>query len=260
MSHFKVAVITDGTKSVGELLAPYQEGGIEDVPREFLEFVDCTEEVTSEYEEEYHDFYFDPDASTYTLHSKYDPIFDKGDGNFEYPKEWHKVRVPMKLMYPDISEYASVYHGYDSESGHYGYWENPNAKWDWFTPLPEHGTWCDDYMGGAVVRLSDISFDPEKQFREEAKWWDEHHDEDSLLTYFHIHDMDREHFLETAKHLWFRAVITPDGEWHEVGRMGWWGMSSEKSDETYEWAIHFEERFIDPLPDTCVLHVVDCHI
>ena len=41
MSHFKVAVITYGNKTVEELMAPYQENNCGDVPRRFLEINDC---------------------------------------------------------------------------------------------------------------------------------------------------------------------------------------------------------------------------
>lgn len=30
---------------------------------------------------------------------------------------------------------------------------------------------------------------------------------------------------------WARAVVTPDGEWHEQGEMSWWSLSSETDEE-----------------------------
>lgn len=154
----------------------------------------------------------------------------------------------------------------DEETGKYGYWENPNAKWDYWTELDKRGTWLDDYMGGNGLRICDLKFDSDRQRRQEAEWWsqnmegDGNREVDSLLNYFHTRGMTKEQFIEASGHLWFRAVVTPDGTWHEVGEMGWFGMSSESSDDVHEWAIKFEERFIQPLNPNCEIHVVDCHI
>lgn len=50
MSHFAVAVISDGTKKVSELLAPYQENNEGTCPKEFLEFHNVEEEHREDYE------------------------------------------------------------------------------------------------------------------------------------------------------------------------------------------------------------------
>lgn len=39
MSHFTVAVFSDGSKTVEKLLAPYQENNMGDCPKEYLERV-----------------------------------------------------------------------------------------------------------------------------------------------------------------------------------------------------------------------------
>jgi hypothetical protein len=51
------------------------------------------------------------------------------------------------------------------------------------------------------------------------------------------------------------AVVTPDGEWHEKGKMGWWGVVSDKNDG-YNDAF---EKFIIQYIGNYVV-VVDCHI
>lgn len=46
------------------------------------------------------------------------------------PKE-----IPLTEYYPDFETYAKDYEGYskrDEKTGRYGYWENPNKKWDWW--------------------------------------------------------------------------------------------------------------------------------
>lgn len=50
MSHFTVAVFSDGRKMVEELLAPYQENNMGVCPKEYLEFVSATEREREVYE------------------------------------------------------------------------------------------------------------------------------------------------------------------------------------------------------------------
>ncbi|MBQ3955929.1 MAG: hypothetical protein II680_08565, partial [Clostridia bacterium] len=58
MSHFAVAVLTDGTKTVSELLEPYQEHNApEPVDKKYLVFVDTEEENRANYESGVRTFY-----------------------------------------------------------------------------------------------------------------------------------------------------------------------------------------------------------
>jgi len=43
-------------------------------------------------------------------------------------------RVKIQDVYKDFEEYCKLYHGskVDSVKGRHGYWENPDAKWDWY--------------------------------------------------------------------------------------------------------------------------------
>jgi hypothetical protein len=56
------------------------------------------------------------------------------------------------------------------------------------------------------------------------------------------------------------AVITDDGEWHEVGNMGWWGMSNETADEERSWHENFWEMFLEGLEPETLVTIADCHI
>lgn len=75
-------------------LAPYQENNTGDCPKEYLEFHDVEEKYREQYEEISHE-------------EKY--------ATFE---EFIKDRAGYKEK--------------DEVTGKYGYWENPNAKWDWY--------------------------------------------------------------------------------------------------------------------------------
>ena len=210
-----------------------------------------------------------PDGS---LASKYDEQFEviRMDGKFprrryEYPDGYEVVDVPCKEAFPTIEEYLSNWHGMseDEITGRYGYWQNPNAKWDWYDETGgRFKGYAENLVGFQHGKVSDIEFDREAHRRAAEKWWDENIDEDGNpkgMAIFEYDGLDRERYIESRSHLSFRAVVTPDGVWHEVGEMGWWGISSEDADETYEWRMHFEERFIEPYQN-CTLTVVDCHI
>lgn len=53
------------------------------------------------------------------------------------------------------------------------------------------------------------------------------------------------------------AVLTPTGEWHECGEMGWWGIVSDEKDKS-QWVEQVGDLY-RKFPDT-ILVLVDCHI
>ena len=54
------------------------------------------------------------------------------------------------------------------------------------------------------------------------------------------------------------AFVTPIGEWHERGKMGWWTcVFNEKSHDN--WKSEFK-KFLDNLDEDTIVTVVDCHI
>lgn len=53
------------------------------------------------------------------------------------------------------------------------------------------------------------------------------------------------------------AVVTPDGQWHQKGDMGWWGMARNEQPKD-EWKAQVESLLA--AHQRCVAVVVDCHI
>ena len=96
MSHFTVLVIGDDPETQ---LAPYQENNMGDCPPEYLKFHDRTDEVESDWEEL---------------------------GEEEQRKKYEG----------SIVDFADAYHGYKPHTidgkRRFGYYENPNRKWDWY--------------------------------------------------------------------------------------------------------------------------------
>ena len=266
MSHYRCAVITDGTKTVEELMAAYQENNLETVPQEYLEFYDETDEYKSDYEGGSLVFYRDPD--TLALYWQYDDRFKSDEvagQRYVIPGGYAKVEIPCNVVYPTFESYMGEFCDKEpNEDGRYGYWENPNARWDWYTEY-ESPCWVDEMLGHTPTRLSGVRFDPDRMeaearafIRDNPADGDGRH---SLERYLNMRGMTDEQYVESSRHLSFWACVTPDGEWHEVAKMGWFGMSEDVGgDAFYRWCVEFEERFIEPYAPDCVLHVLDCHI
>ena len=153
----------------------------------------------------------------------------------------------------------------DESTGKRGYWQNPNATWDWWVEGGRFEGWAKEFIGGTSVRISDIRYPSGEQRRKAEQWYDENVDEDGnrrdvfVWTWGYARGMTREQLAFVRSRLTFRCVVTPDGEWHECGDTGWFGYYSEGADDMYEWAKTFGERFLEPYGD-CTLTVVDCHI
>jgi len=157
MSHFTVMVIGNNPE---EQLAKYQENNCGDCPKEYLEFMDKAVEYEDEYENGSREMilidgeYFYPWDSKFQVEiteeeykkakenkekylSEESNILSGGERKYYrnrvYPKEAKEVKVPHKERFETIEEYLEN-QGYDKDdlTGKYGYWENPNAKWDWY--------------------------------------------------------------------------------------------------------------------------------
>ena len=240
MSHFAVAVITktDSKKEIENLLAPYQENNMGDCPKEFLEFVECDAQTINRYKE-------------------------------DYSKEKKKV----KKDYPTFEEYMEKYWGFDKDknTNMYGIWENPNAKWDWYTI----GGRFEDEDFSIFTKIKDINLKLDMvKYNEALRFWEvaiegkklnENENEDEFFTFY-----KPEYYIEQyktkenyARHCasfscW--AILTPDGEWVEKGSMGWFACS----DATYETRENFDDFFYNylknPANQEYYMTIIDCHI
>ncbi|RXI57262.1 hypothetical protein DP122_00325 [Clostridium tetani] len=224
MSHFTVGVLSNKNgEDLKELLDPYQENNMGDCPKEYLEFNECDKEDIEEYEE-------------------------------------------YKNEYETLDQFMEKYHGYrkNEETGKYGYWENPNAKWDWYTV---GGRWSNKILtkdGERVdyAKLKDIDWVgmTEKSRKKAQSIWDSNPEGfERYLNGIHKDDT-KESYIKRESEFKTFAVITPDGEWHEKGDMGWFGCSSETEDEAKEWDLSYYDKFIKNADQELMLIIVDCHI
>jgi hypothetical protein len=202
MSHFAVLVIGD---NIEEQLAPYQENNMGDCPQEYLEFNDVTDEHTEEYnnttktmvviegEEGYfetHDNRFKKVLSEEEFEkikdynknkSEDEPFISTGSSGWGTDKEYYQsnvypenakeVEVPFTELMETVDEYITDYCGYskDEETGRFGYWENPDAKWDWYS------------VGGRYAGILHLKEGVEKQAEPGFSWgWDAQSISDTL--------------------------------------------------------------------------------
>ncbi|MDE6397885.1 MAG: hypothetical protein K2L51_01035 [Clostridiales bacterium] len=69
---------------------------------------------------------------------------------------------------------------------------------------------------------------------------------------------DKETFVRCRSNFYTYAVITKDGEWHAVGKMGWFGISHE--DDTVAWIDGYQKLVLDCAEDDDYITIIDCHI
>ena len=158
MSHFTVLVVGENPE---HQLAPFQENNMDDCPEQFMAFHDQEDEFKDEYEnksttqyrfKDQDEWYYPWDKElTNVLMNEFNEkklptkpsLF-----NNEIEKAAKEIKEklinsgvlikeerPFKVMFETFEQFCEGWHGRkgrDEETGKYGYWENPNAKWDWY--------------------------------------------------------------------------------------------------------------------------------
>ena len=151
---------------------------------------------------------------------------------------------------------------------------NPKSKWDWwslggrFRDILEDRCGEENYLSyGCSARVKNIDFSPDKEEYDVAcEFWDEYVDNEEVnggffaKSYYKDRYGDKETYARRCSLFSTYAVVTPDGEWHSAGNMGFFGVSSETDEEAADWDDHYKERFIDTADPEWILSIVDCHI
>ena len=229
MSHFTVAVFHRPDQDIETLLAPYDEN------LRVEPYVEFTREEAIAYARKH-----------------YKSVADMSDDRcYAYMAEDYKTDAEGNLL--------STY--------------NPKSKWDWWT---EGGRWAGmlkvDGKKVDSARVADIDFTPDPlEYEAALRYWDvvvEHQEKRPGEEYVSLYGEqyyldyygDRETYARYMTQFSTYAVVTPDGEWHEKGRMGWFGASSETPDEARDWEEHYRERFLDSAEADWLVTIVDCHI
>lgn len=305
MSHFAVAVISKHPEDVERLLAPYQENNMGDCPREFLEFVDAEREEKEVYETKFARRIQTPDGK---LLSPWDKAFLKEEKEFgstrdDYliPPDCKEVLVSYKELYPTFEQYMRDCCGYnepDPETGRFGYWENPNARWDYwliggrFRGLlkASRGYKADPswefLMGDGSLKpmdepdrydqaqIKDIDFTMDQALYDKAiRFWEVYVDGEPLKEGEDPEGMDsyyrpeyyrdfygtKEAFAKERASFQPWAFVTPDEGWQQKGQMGWWA-THDGSQESFQTFSEAWEHVLANIDPEYFITIVDCHI
>lgn len=226
MSHYSVAVFTDEDTTVEELLEPFDES------IEVEKYIFMTKEELIKQGKEDIKFLL-------SMYKKY--IKDKRKYRREHQKDIEHLRFIKKVPYMKKWDKEKIYKFairlYDKEKisndgGIYSTY-NPNSKWDCYE---EGGRWKN--------KLLIKSEQEDGQVKES----------NSAL----VKEIDWEKMKEMKFSTY--AILTPDGEWHEPGPMGWWGIPNATNDEIVDFKDNYYEKFIKSANPDWNLTIVDCHI
>ena len=135
-----------------------------------------------------------------------------------------KNKFPKKLEWTDDECYEDIKRSFDENmiksNGDLLSIYNPNSKWNWYTIGGRFNNYLKTLSGKTT----------NEDYVSKIDWED-------ILPF---------------------AFVTPIGEWHERGKMGWWAcVSNEKSHDN--WEAEFKE-FLGSLDEDTIVTVVDCHI
>lgn len=238
MSHFTVAVFTNKSQSYKDLLEPYCEG-LEVEPYIY----ETKQEVLNKIEE-----FCQKDDE---LKCEYANLSD-----LEKITDWTGLE-----MFDEDGNPLTTY--------------NPNSKWDWYEV---GGRWSyilkrkdGHFVNECLVSELDLTPDQEA-YNNAIRFWEiiiegqplKYGEEMPFTIYRKEYYLDRyknkETYAKVCSNVTTFAVITPDGKWYEKGEMGWFGCSSETHDESLDWDLHYQERFIDNVDQNLTITIVDCHI
>lgn len=236
--HFITAVIVDEPKLslVKEALEPYQEDYTDDCPSKYKKF-----------------------------HSVYEKCKNRYD----------KENEATKTAYPTLKKYIEEVCGYeyDKKMKDYGYWENPNGKWDWYNVCPIGTTerYKSATEDNAFVQIKDFSkcYNAIDKYEDYIRFWEIVVENKPLKEgevepfnlyskeYYIENYRDKDNFatLNAAAHCW--AFIF-DGKWYERGEMNILGGYVTK-ESIIEYIRIWKRVINNPKNQNKYIAIVNCH-
>ena len=282
MSHYSVAVITDNQTSVDELLEPYDES-INVAPYIYKtkkQIIEEARESIAKLRQSMKDYADNPDE--YLKNNRAYWLKDGSEKFVNPPKlsQFAKDELSCEKMNDEeiYQKHICEDTKYDSEGNELSTY-NPNSKWDWYC---EGGRWDGGLTkkdGSTCNRcsISELAFDNDPEtYKKAIHFWEvvvegkdllPDEDKKEFTSWY-----NKEYYIERygtkeiyAKVIsiknYFYAIVTPDGVWHEPGRMGWFGCSLASYEELRKWDSNFYQDFIEPYnSDEYEITIVDCHI
>lgn len=283
MSHFLLGVLTrtGSEEEVERLLAPFQENNNGDCPDEYLAFNDTEDENRREYESGGTSYVVTADGQR---RLPWDEAFRVpgpigiGHGTHADPPGSSRLHIPYRETFATFENYMADWCGQvrDRRMGKYGYWENPNAKWDWWSiggrwtgyltghePQKDKRNWERCWLCRGTGTRPDMNMSSCSDGNEmfpvigsgcngcAGTGWKLKFPSDWLAVGNHAP------VAALRKDFSPHALLTPDGAWTEKGEMIWFGIVVNEKPEA-DWASQVRQ-VLDKHSD-CILVAVDCHI
>lgn len=279
MSHFRVMILTNEipTKTMLEdIMEPYSEHLVVD------RYVLKTKEDIIKEQKDFNKKYKETTYAEYLRNPK--KYAEKSSReHLEYISDTFPNRV-LKFndeeLYQDfISEYPLLsalseeeleYKTAIDENGSLTCRYNPKARWDYWTTLDYRS--CDIPLlvtkKPLNLQVKDIEWGRNTDWNKYTKEHPEAKETyDKLITkgdffkpeYYQKYYPTFEVFLKRTIEFIPYSLVTPDGEWHSKGTVGWFGMSDETPEESMKWDEAFYKTYIEGNEELYVTFV-DCHI
>lgn len=290
MSHFTVLVVTKEDESLDDVMAPFQENNMGDCPQEFMEFEDKEDEFKSDWKNGKTKAVKLPDG-TYCLpcDRRFEVKEEKtGFNTHKAPDNLTTEKVSFKKLYKNFKQFCKDWHGHDGRDkleGRYGYWQNPQSKWDWYQV---GGRWAGYFLlkPGCVgdpgersalsdegeiphnkassCRKGDVDWETMERAQKAGleKNWEEAQsvikDKVALSYHYGIKEgMTKEQYMNEHMGIHTFAILM-DGVWHESGEMGWWAVVRNEKDGD-KWRNE-TQSLLDAIAESATISIVDCHI
>lgn len=231
MSHYTLAAIqTPGSDTIDELLAPYSEN-IDVEP-----YVDATPAEAIQ--------------SAKEAIARAQQRIEDGEGNIhDKQTAAHADDTDEQLL----EWYADWYGQERDAAGNFLTTYNPQSKYDYYS---EYETltleeWVAD--GRSDADEEELRQEWRKLSTEGGGFWN--------AKYYLDRYGDEDTYVKWAQLPAGWAILTPDGEWCEPGRVGWFAVDDATTESIRDWIEHFNERFVEPYDaKTTTVHLIDCHI
>lgn len=179
--------------------------------------------------------------------------------------------------FENIDDFVSNWHGYEKLNGRFGYWWNPQSKWDWYQFGGRFGglPLIDGGEGNSVAKSEVDFFMDQEQYEFAIREWEllvedaepvSEKDKEIIEWNFYKKEYYTENYV--SKEAYAKAMasfntcayVSPDGGWHAQGEMGWFGVSNQNPNEAISHKLNFYEKYLADLPDDIILTLIDCHI
>lgn len=236
MSHFTVLVTKTQDKSVDDQLAPFDEN--RDVPAYDRECY-CIGNIARRAADK-----LAKEELGWDVDSKRDDYWKLPDDE-RTDERWKATIKPFVYLSKKYEQAHELYgksnpdceecHGTGTDKSQY----NPDSKWDWYS------------IGGRWTGYFKLKDGTEGALGESGVFGNEPENDADVAR---VKDIDWERMEQPVA----TFAVLHDGEWHERGDMGWWGMVTDEKDAD-DWNKQFDALVASLNPDDEVT-IVDCHI